>query len=662
HSTSNKPGSFALIDSIRGNRTSDHLVWYNRIQEFFHVGVNDTLDHYYYLTSSSGCDGQQESVPTMKLRAMELDVTAISDSVNQLDWTQVTPSAISPNYIIWRDNGINGNSPYGTENSEDTWVVCNEQVTYHIEYPHPTIIDPSTSQLCVSTSPKVDGYFIDDTPPAKQFVDSVSMRRDTTFTGMIGWKKNTSKDVTKYYVMNCLPGSYKILDTVNAGSPLFYMDNANAPLEAITQYTVTAQDSCGNNNLSKQQFDCHATIFVKPVMDFCDQSILLQWNAYEDFASGAAVGYVIYVSENGSPYKEVGMTTEPKFKYSELVNGNNYCFYITGWENDGAGPISSSSAVVCIDADFIRRPAFAYLRYATVVDTNLARMCMKVDLDADIGEYWVKRSNKKDEGYKVIATVELPDPLTPADSNFCFDDIDVNTTKMSYYYKIDVVDPCGEVGRSSNVGHTMLLSVVADNDKNRNFLTWNHYEEWAGGVNNYEVWRGTSVSNMTKIMSLPVYQFGSIDGLSVNKDGIQYIDNVSNNQNIQGNGEFCYYVVANEGTGTFMQIEPERSKSNTVCAVQHPLFYVPNSFTPNGDGVNDYFMPKGAFHDVKAYKLEVFNRWGEMIYSTDNYNSNGWDGTYKGTPAPTGSYVYVVNYTSADGLEYEKRGTVAITR
>jgi gliding motility-associated-like protein len=403
-------------------------------------------------------------------------------------------------------------------------------------------------------------------------------------------------------------------------------------------------------------------MFVKPKMDYCDQSILLQWNAYEDFASGAGVEYVIYVSENGNTYREVGTSKDPRFKYSELVNGNNYCFYVQGWENDGVGPISSSSAVVCLDADFIRKPAFAYMRYASVVDTNLTRMCMKIDLEGDIGEYWVKRANKVDGGYKVIATVELPDPLTPADSNFCFDDIDVNTTKMSYYYKIDVVDPCGEVGKSSNVGRTILLSVLADNEKNRNFLTWNHYQEWAGGVMEYEVWRGTSVSNIVKIASLPLSQAGSIDGMTVNSEGIQYIDDVSGNSNIQGNGEFCYFVVAKEGSGTFMQIEPEISKSNTVCAVQSPLFYVPNSFTPNGDGVNDYFMPKGAFHDVKAYSLEVFNRWGEKIYSTDNYSAKGWDGSYKGVNAPSGSYVYIVRYTSADGQDYEQRGTVSINR
>jgi gliding motility-associated-like protein len=422
-----------------------------------------------------------------------------------------------------------------------------------------------------------------------------------------------------------------------------------------------AEDSCGNNSLAQRNFDCHSTLFLNPVMDFCDQSILLEWNPYMDFTSGEPVLYDVFVSENGGPFILAGQTDASKYKYSDLANGNDYCFYIQGWDNAGVGPFSSSSAVVCLEAEFIRKPEFAYMRYVSVEDTNLVRMCMKIDLEADIGEYWVKRSNKRNEGYKVIATVALPDPLTPADSNFCYDDFDVNTNDLVYYYKIDVVDPCGEVGITSNHARTMLLDVTADNNQQKNVLKWNKYEEWEGGVYEYEIWRGSSVANMRKVRSLPVSQFGNIDEVNHNAETVTFIDDVGS-EGQKGSGQFCYMVVAKEGTATFQNIEPEVSKSNIVCAIQKPLFYVPTAFTPNGDGMNDYFKPLGSFHDVKAYHLEVFNRWGERIYQTDNYQSKGWDGTYNGTPSPEGAYVYVVTYTSADNQEYEKRGTVALTR
>ncbi|MEQ9108007.1 MAG: gliding motility-associated C-terminal domain-containing protein [Limnobacter sp.] len=650
HSTSSG-GPFSVIDSVGGLLTSDHKA-YDSL-EYTHMGATGG-SHYYYVLSKSGCDGQQPSVKKATLRSINLQVSSISDSVNQLDWNPVSTTQLSPSYTVWRDAAIIGNTPYGTESMEDTWVVCNQAVNYQVRYPDGT-------GYCDSRSKNIDASFVDDTPPAKQFLDSVSMRRDTTFTAMVGWGKNPSSDVARYYVMECTPGSYKILDTLSAASPRFFTDNLNAPLGDITRYTVMAEDSCGNNSLSQQNFDCHSTMFVNAVMDFCDQSILLEWNPYDAFISGLPVSYDIYVSENGAPFVEVGKSDAPKYKYSDLTNGNNYCFYIQGWDNSGAGPFSSSSAVVCLDAVFINEPDFAYMRYASVEDTNLVRMCMKIDLESDIGEYWVKRSNKPDEGYRVIATVELPDPLTPADSNFCFDDVDVNTNQLSYYYKIDVVDPCGEVGISTNLARTILLDVRADNDQNKNVLTWNTYRDWEGRVAEYEVWRGSSVANLKKVRSLPVSQFSSISDVSQKGDMITFVDDVAG-EGSKGSGQFCYVVYAKEGTATFQNIEPAVSRSNVVCAVQNPLFYVPTAFTPNGDGKNDYFKPLGSFHDVRAYNLEVYNRWGERIYSTDNYDSKGWDGGFKGTESPEGVYVYIVRYTSAEGQEYEKRGSVALTR
>ena len=92
------------------------------------------------------------------------------------------------------------------------------------------------------------------------------------------------------------------------------------------------------------------------------------------------------------------------------------------------------------------------------------------------------------------------------------------------------------------------------------------------------------------------------------------------------------------------------------------MFYVPTAFTPNGDGLNDKFLPRGSFHDIKAYRLEIYNRWGERVYETVDYVNGGWDGTINGREVPTGAYVYIVNYTSADGQEYEEQGTVSLTR
>ena len=71
------------------------------------------------------------------------------------------------------------------------------------------------------------------------------------------------------------------------------------------------------------------------------------------------------------------------------------------------------------------------------------------------------------------------------------------------------------------------------------------------------------------------------------------------------------------------------------------LFYVPNSFTPNGDGVNDLFFPSGEGIDMSQYTMQIFDRWGELIYSTSDA-SQGWDGTYKGKALETNTFVWKI--------------------
>ena len=69
---------------------------------------------------------------------------------------------------------------------------------------------------------------------------------------------------------------------------------------------------------------------------------------------------------------------------------------------------------------------------------------------------------------------------------------------------------------------------------------------------------------------------------------------------------------------------------------------MPNSFTPNGDNLNEVFKPKGDGIDASYYHFMIFDRWGEKLFETDDINE-GWDGTYNGEPVPTGIYVWKIN-------------------
>ncbi|MGB1247506.1 MAG: PKD domain-containing protein [Chitinophagales bacterium] len=90
-----------------------------------------------------------------------------------------------------------------------------------------------------------------------------------------------------------------------------------------------------------------------------------------------------------------------------------------------------------------------------------------------------------------------------------------------------------------------------------------------------------------------------------------------------------------------------------------PLIGVPNAFSPNDDGVNDVIFVEGV--GVTALSFKVFNRWGELIFET-NDQSIGWDGTYFGVPQEMEVYTYVVNAVFYDESSTVLKGNISLIR
>ena len=96
--------------------------------------------------------------------------------------------------------------------------------------------------------------------------------------------------------------------------------------------------------------------------------------------------------------------------------------------------------------------------------------------------------------------------------------------------------------------------------------------------------------------------------------------------------------------------------SKGICKI-----YVPSAFTPNNDGLNDIF--KASFgEDVTEFKLEVYNRWGQIVFKTNDIRK-GWDGNIKGYKQSNGVYVWILKYkTVTDSKEQMMKGTVTLIR
>ena len=105
----------------------------------------------------------------------------------------------------------------------------------------------------------------------------------------------------------------------------------------------------------------------------------------------------------------------------------------------------------------------------------------------------------------------------------------------------------------------------------------------------------------------------------------------------------------------------EDSYEKTIIVEEDHRVYIPNSFTPDGDGINDVFKAEGSTIQSKNYSMVIYNRLGEVIFESFDINE-GWDGNYKnGNKANPQVYVFMVSYYSGDRF-YEKNGTVTLLR
>ena len=96
-----------------------------------------------------------------------------------------------------------------------------------------------------------------------------------------------------------------------------------------------------------------------------------------------------------------------------------------------------------------------------------------------------------------------------------------------------------------------------------------------------------------------------------------------------------------------------------VRALIVPLVDVPNAFTPNNDGINDFVSVKG--YGIAKMDWKIFNRWGTLIYKSVSPKV-GWNGRYKGVLQPQDVYTYVLDIEFTDGKKYQKKGDITLLR
>lgn len=585
----------------------------------------------YFLAVTSGCNAIRTS-DTVKNIDLQL-INPANGTVN-LSWNlpQATPgTTFTGDCEIWREYPTGtwtqvATLPYGQQSFIDTIDICNAFLTYQIQYP--------TVNGCSFTSTIEGDNFDDMITPSIPVLTSVSI---DTMSGevIITWLPNNQPDTYGYVIyLEDNNGFLQELDTVyGIGNTSFtYVGPLNGPLT----FTVAAFDSCFTaatppTYQTSAKGELHTSMFTSLSINQCSASVNLSWTPYQGWNN--LTDYTIFIKENGT-WSAVGNTSGTSYVLN-LNSLTNYCVAIRANRADG---ISSFSNFECFQIDGPSPPAQHYLQVATV-DNESVILRHHILAGSNVKAVRFERFNPKNNQFEELAEV----PVTG--TTLTLTDNEVSVNYYSYTYRAIVIDSCGNDGLISNVAKTILLQITKDPTNYVNRLVWSNYGDYAGGILNYEVYRGIN---------------GSFSGFPIavlDPDQRFFNDDVSDFYD--ESGTFCYFVVAREATNQY-GIQ-EMSFSNKVCVAYEPLVYIPNAFTP--DGHNPTFFPVIGFTDFTGYEFSVFDRWGQVVFQTTD-SSEAWDGTFPATgkEVPLGVYGYVVKLIDGNFQEYVYRGHVTVIR
>ena len=481
-------------------------------------------------------------------------------------------------------------------------------------------------------------------------LDSVSVTEDNNV--IIGWTLET--DVQDGYIMihrKLDDNSYAPITPVNQVglNQTSYVDNGVNPQNKSSSYYVVAWDT--NNDRIAISEEAHQTIFLQePDYDICSRTISLTWDNYMVATSAGTPQPLpvpfenteIFISYNDQNFQTAYISEITGDKYNLIAEQESeYCFRLRSYTSQS--DLTSTSNTMCVEVKFAPAPLFDDFRRLTYLpDQERVLLEFLVKDPVEGAGYVIQRLDPDENTFFSLDTLFSPETLIG------FIDEEHMADNRSETYRVVFLDSCQV---SSFVTHEIStvyarLTSISDSE---NLVEWNLYDGWEHGVFEYLITR--RLQGMTGFEII-----GRVDPFTAS-----YIDILSGLTETEQSGEISYVIRAMENP-TDLFPETEFVLSNIATLERETDVFIPNAFKPSSEvPVNRIFKPVFSYITPGSYSMSVFNRWGEEIFFTSDYQS-GWDGSYKSGQALAGVYSYIIRYTDQSGVAFEKMGTVLLVR
>jgi gliding motility-associated-like protein len=324
------------------------------------------------------------------------------------------------------------------------------------------------------------------------------------------------------------------------------------------------------------------------------------------------------ITRDGNPFSNA-LPGATSLDDTNITCGLNYCYQQTTNYANGS---SSINLVACATAQSTNIPA---------VVENISTI---VGPDNSVQLQWTQDPAYIASAYTIAKSINGTFARNYSSTTPEFTD-DEYLQDVTSCYKISYTDACNNKSPTS-IDACPIKLIPAIEEDNTVTVSWTSYEGWSNGVDYYIIEKFNIEGQLLETVN--------ISNATVYADNTQDVENQI----------ILYRVTAIANSPGIVP-----SVSNEFTITKEPNIFHPTAFTPNSDGLNDVFNVYGQF--ISIFELRIFNRWGEMLYATDDLDQ-GWDGHYRGSLMPEGTYVFRATITDYIGRTFERSGPFVLLK
>lgn len=404
--------------------------------------------------------------------------------------------------------------------------------------------------------------------------------------------------------------SFSTVKTITNATGAVVTENIqNLDTENLTYcYTIITKDFCGNSVSSDTLCNLQLSAKAQNNQNF------ISWTPY---AGTNFQQYILY--RNEVPLTTISDLTNTSYTDTVVSCTEQYCYTIQAaiGITQTTNATSNTECAVAFSEDI---PPTITIFNSTIDNDNRVKVFWNIETFPKIIEYLVTRTD---------TTLRLTTSELEAV------DVNINVDKQQYFYEIFYTNQCGNSSSKSLVTSPVLLTKLQET-ATQTVLNWTRYLNAENSFENYELEKLEEDGT--------VYQTVPLTTDTVYTDTEQDLQRQVLRYRIKTN--------INSSTGLV-------SYSNTLEVERKFRIFIPNAFTPNGDGLNDTFEPKAVF--VQSYNMVIYNRLGKVVYQSKEI-TQGWDGNFNGKEAASDVYVYTIELTDTRGNEFKTKGTFTLIR